>query len=135
MDILLDIARERLYTSDEIELLRNAYIIAEKFSKNIYRYRDPKRPFLDHLVGTCKLLMYSNVNIETVIAGLLHSVKPLNQIYALDEKIGDIVSNYFDTSLTPVKSVPYEQVSDVQWSVLSIQIANEYDMYRAGEIK
>ena len=135
MDILLDIARERLYTSDEIELLRNAYIIAEKFSKNIYRYRDPKRPFLDHLVGTCKLLMYSNVNIETVIAGLLHSVKPLNQIYALDEKIGDIVSNYFDTSLTPVKSVPYEQVSDVQWAVLSIQIANEYDMYRAGEIK
>jgi (p)ppGpp synthase/HD superfamily hydrolase len=135
MDILLDIARERLYTSGEIELLRNAYIIAEKFSKNRYQHRDPKRPFLDHLVGTCKLLIYSNANIETVIAGLLHSVKPLDQIYALDEKIGDIVSNYFDTSLTPVKSVPYEQVSNVQWAVLSIQIANEYDMYRAGEIK
>jgi len=135
MDILLDIARERLYTPGEIELLRNAYIIAEKFSKNRYRHRDPKRPFLDHLVGTCKLLMYSNVNIKTVIAGLLHSVKPLDQIYALDQKIGDIVSNYFDTSLTPVKSVPYEQVSGVQWAVLSIQIANEYDMFRAGEIK
>jgi (p)ppGpp synthase/HD superfamily hydrolase len=135
MDILLDTARERLYTPDEIELLRKAYTIAEKFSKNKYRLRDPKRLFLDHLIGTCKLLMYSNVNIETVIAGLLHSVKPLDQIYALDAKIGDIVSNYFDTSLTPVKSIPYNQLTDVQWAVLSIQIANEYDMFRAKEIK
>jgi (p)ppGpp synthase/HD superfamily hydrolase len=134
MDILLDIAKERLYTTGEIELLKKAFVIAEKFSKNRYRFRDPKRPFLDHLVGTCKLLMHSNVNIETVVAGLLHSVKPLDQIYALDAKIGDIVSNYFDTSLT-VKSIPYEQVSDVQWAVLSIQIANEYDMHRAKEIK
>jgi (p)ppGpp synthase/HD superfamily hydrolase len=134
MDILLDIAKERLHTTGEIELLKKAFMIAEKFSKNRYRFRDPKRPFLDHLVGTCKLLMHSNVNIETVVAGLLHSVKPLDQIYALDAKIGDIVSNYFDTSLTPVKSIPYEQVSDVQWAVLSIQIANEYDMYRANEI-
>jgi hypothetical protein len=78
--------------------------------------------------------MYSNVNIETVIAGLLHSVKPLDQVYALDAKIGDIVTNYFDTSLTPVKSTPYDQLTDVQWAVLSIQIANEYDMYRANEI-
>ena len=134
MDILLETARTRLYTPGEIELLQKAYIIAEKFSKNRYRYRDPKRPFLDHLVGTCKLLMYSNVNIETVIAGLLHSVKPLDQVYALDAKIGDIVTNYFDTSLTPVKSTPYDQLTDVQWAVLSIQIANEYDMYRADEI-
>jgi hypothetical protein len=78
--------------------------------------------------------MYSNVNIETVIAGLLHSVKSLDQIYALNAKIGDIVSNYFDTSLTPVKSISYDQLTNVQWSVLSIQIANEYDMYRAKEI-
>ena len=134
MDILLETARTRLYTSDEIDLLQKAYIIAEKYSKNRYRFRDPKRPFLDHLVGTCKLLMYSNVNIETVIAGLLHSVKPLEQIYALNAKIGDIVSNYFDTSPTPVKSTPYDQLTDVQWAVLSIQIANEYDMHRAGEI-
>lgn len=135
MDILLETAKTRLYTTDEIELLKKAYIIAEKFSKNRYRFRDPKRPFLDHLIGTCKLLMYSNVNIETVVAGLLHSVKPLDQIYTLNAKIGDIVSNYFDTSLTPVKSIPFDQISDVQWSVLSIQIANEYDMFRAGEIK
>jgi len=134
MDILLNIAKERLYTDDEIEMLQKGYLIAEKFSKNRYRYRDPKRPFLDHLVGTCKILMYSNVNIETVIAGLLHSVKPLQQIYELDPKIGEIVSNYFDTSLTPVRSIPYEQLTDVQWAVLSIQIANEYDMFRAKEI-
>ena len=134
MDILLNIAKERLYTDDEIEMLQNGYLIAEKFSKNRYRYRDPKRPFLDHLVGTCKILMYSNVNIETVIAGLLHSVKPLQQIYELDQKVGEIVSNYFDTSLTPVRSIPYEQLTDVQWAVLSIQIANEYDMFRAKEI-
>jgi (p)ppGpp synthase/HD superfamily hydrolase len=135
MDILVEIAKTRLYTPDEIDLLKEAYIIAEKFCKNRYRLRDPKRPFMDHLVGTCKILMYSNVNIETVIAGLLHSVKPLSQIYALNNKIGDIVSNYFDTSLTPVRSVSYEQLSDVQWAVLSIQIANEYEMCRAGEIK
>ena len=135
MDILVETAKTRLYTTDEIDLLKEAYVIAEKFCKNRYRFRDPKRPFLDHLVGTCKLLMYSNVNIETVIAGLLHSVKPLGQIYALNTKIGDIVSNYFDTSLTPVRSIAYDQLSDVQWAVLSIQIANEYDMYRAGEIK
>jgi len=134
MDILLNIAKERLYTSDEIEMLQKGYLIAEKFSKNRFRYRDPKRPFLDHLVGTCKILMYSNVNIETVIAGLLHSVKPLQQIYELDQKVGEIVSNYFDTSLTPVRSIPYEQLTDVQWAVLSIQIANEYDMFRAKEI-
>jgi (p)ppGpp synthase/HD superfamily hydrolase len=135
MDILVETAKTRLYTPDEIDLLKEAYVIAEKFCKNRYRFRDPKRPFLDHLVGTCKILMYSNVNIETVVAGLLHSIKPLDQIYALNTKIGDIVSNYFDTSLTPVRSISYDQLSDVQWAVLSIQIANEYDMFRAGEIK
>jgi (p)ppGpp synthase/HD superfamily hydrolase len=135
MDILVETAKTRLYTPSEIELLKEAYVIAEKFCKNRYRFRDPKRPFMDHLVETCKILMYSNVNIETVVAGLLHSVKPLAPIYELNAKIGDIVFNYFDTSLAPVKSIPYDRLSDVQWAVLSIQIANEYEMYKSGEIK
>ena len=135
MEKLLELATTQLYTLSEIELLKGAYALAEKYSEKRYRYRDPKRPFLDHLVGTCTILMYSNLNIETVAAGLLHSVKPVEQIYALDSKVGDIVSNYFDTTLKPVKSTPYNNLTDVDWAVMCIQVANEYDMFRANEIK
>jgi len=134
IDQLLALAKRRLYNDNEIELLQKSSILALEHSKNKFRYRDPKRSFMEHLIGTSAILMYSNLNIETVVAGLLHSVKPIKSIYDLHNTVGEIVSNYFDTSIKPVKSIPYTQVDPIKWSVMCIQIANNFDMHYAGEL-
>ena len=132
---LIVLAKQRLYTPEDIKLIENGYQLALEYSKNRFRYRLPKRPFIEHLIGTCSVLMYNNLNIETVVAGLLHSVKPVSQIYSLNQTVGEIVDNYFDTSIKPVKSINYNQVTSVQWSVMCIQVANQTDMLYSGELK
>lgn len=131
---LVCLAQEHLYTKDEIDLLQKAFALAQDFSKDRFRFRNKERPFLDHLLGTCSILMTCNMNIEVVVAGLLHSVKPLNKINELNQTVGNIVSQYFDITIKPVKPIPYNKLSNIEWAVQCIQLANEMDMIIAKEI-
>jgi len=131
---LVHVAKERLYSEEDIELLERAFVLAQDYSKNRFRFRNKKRPFLDHLLGTCCILMTCNLNIETVTAGLLHSVKPIIQVNELNPVVGAIVSQYFDTTIKPVKPIAYEKLSNAQWAVQCIQLANEMDMIIAKEL-
>lgn len=133
---MLRYAAQRGYTPADIELLQKAYDVAARYSKNRFRYRKKTRPFLHHLVSTCALLMQSNLNIETVVAGLLHSVKDdMPAVYALNPSVGEIVDGYFDTSLQArAHSVaPLTEMNNVSWAVIAIQLANSTDMVMAGE--
>ena len=130
---LIKLAIDRGYSADDIELIKKAYVIAAEFSKGRFRYRKRTRHFINHLVSTCSILIYSNLNIETVVAGLLHSVKnnmPL--IYGLNAKVGEIVDAYYDSS---AENRERKDLSSVEWAVISIQISNSTDMILAGECK
>ena len=107
---LIEFAKSRRYTQANIDLLMSAYEIARKYSENKFRFRKPSRPFLNHLVSTCAILMTTCMNIETVVTGLLHSVKDeipkvqptviktnwSSQIYSLNKTVGEIVDNYLN---------------------------------------
>lgn len=134
LEELVHLAKERLYSEADIELLEKAFILAQDYSKNRFRFRNKKRPFLDHLLGTCAILMTCNLNIETVTAGLLHSVKPVIKINELNPVVGTIVSQYFDITIKPVKPIVYNKLCNTEWAVQCIQLANEMDMIIAKEL-
>jgi len=133
IEALIKLAIYRGYSADDVELIKRAYNIAEEYSKNRVRYRKKTRKFISHLVSTCSILIYSNLNIETVVAGLLHSVKnnmPL--IYGLNAKVGEIVDAYYDSS-TENQDKEHKELSSVDWAVIAIQQANSTDMILSGE--
>jgi (p)ppGpp synthase/HD superfamily hydrolase len=133
-DLLL-LAKKNKYSTENIELIRSAYVIAAEYSKNKFRYRKKTRPFINHLVSTCSFLIYSNVNIETVVAGLLHSVKSdMNQIYKLNNTVGEIVDKYFDITTGIKENIKYDTINNIEWAVITIQLANSTDMLMAGEL-
>lgn len=132
---LLILAKKYKYSNEDIELIKSAYVIAAEYSKNKFRYRKKKRPFINHLVSTCSFLIYSNLNIETVVAGLLHSVKSdMKKIYDLNYKVGEIVDKYFDITTGIRENIKYETINNVEWAVVTIQLANSTDMLMAGEL-
>ena len=132
---LLILAKKYKYSDENIELIKSAYVIAAEYSKNKFRYRKKNRPFINHLVSTCSILIYSNLNIETVVAGLLHSVKnDMNQIYNLNYKVGEIVDKYFDITTGIKENIKYETINNIEWAVITIQLANSTDMIMAGEL-
>lgn len=132
---LLILATKYKYNNENIELIKSAYVIAAEYSKNKFRYRKKNRPFINHLVSTCSILIYSNLNIETVVAGLLHSVKnDMNQIYNLNYKVGEIVDKYFDITTGIKENIKYETINNIEWAVITIQLANSTDMIMAGEL-
>ena len=133
-DLLL-LAKKNKYSAENIELIRSAYVIAAEYSKNKFRYRKKTRPFINHLVSTCSYLIYSNVNIETVVAGLLHSVKSdMKQIYKLNNTVGEIVDKYFDITTGIKENIKYDTINNIEWAVITIQLANSTDMLMAGEL-
>ena len=132
---LLILAKKYKYSNENIELIKSAYVIAAEFSKNKFRYRKKNRPFINHLVSTCSFLICSNVNIETVVAGLLHSVKnDMKQIYNLNHTVGEIVDKYFDITTGIKENIKYETINNVEWAVITIQLANSTDMLMSGEL-
>ena len=132
---LLILATKYKYNNENIELIKSAYVIAAEYSKNKFRYRKKNRPFINHLVSTCSILIYSNLNIETVVAGLLHSVKnDMNQIYNLNYKVGEIVDKYFDITTGIKENIKYETINNIEWAVITIQLANSTDMLMTGEL-
>ena len=132
---LLILAKKYKYSNENIELIKSAYVIAAEYSKNKFRYRKKNRPFINHLVSTCSILIYSNVNIETVVAGLLHSVKnDMNKIYNLNYKVGEIVDKYFDITTGIKENIKYETINNIEWAVITIQLANSTDMIMSGEL-
>jgi (p)ppGpp synthase/HD superfamily hydrolase len=132
---LIILARKNNYSTENIELIRSAYVIAAEYSKNKFRYRKKTRPFINHLVSTCSILIYSNVNIETVVAGLLHSVKnDMKQIYNLNNTVGEIVDKYFDITTGIKENIKYDTINNIEWAVITIQLANSTDMIMAGEL-
>ena len=87
------------------------------------------------MVSTCSILIYSNLNIETVVAGLLHSVKnDMKQIYNLNYKVGEIVDKYFDITTGIKENIKYETINNIEWAVITIQLANSTDMLMTGEL-
>ena len=81
------------------------------------------------------MLMTNGANIETVVAGLLHSVKDdMPRIYALNQTVGEIVDNYFDITVGQVKQIPFAEATKAQLAVIAIQMANTVDMILAKEI-
>ena len=132
---LLELAKKKDYSNANIELIKAAYVIAEQYSLNKYRYRKKDRPFINHLISTCSILMYNKLNIETVVAGLLHSVKTdIKKIYELNHTVGDIVNSYFDiTSHKNNKIISLQTISKSEFSVIAIQLANSTDMIMSGE--
>jgi len=132
---LLISAKKYKYSNENIELIKSAYVIAADYSKNKFRYRKKNRPFINHLVSTCSILICSNVNIETVVAGLLHSVKDdMKKIYNLNHKVGEIVDKYFDITTGIREKIKYETINNIEWAVIAIQLANTSDMTIAGEL-
>ena len=132
---LLILAKQYKYSNENIELIKSAYVIAADYSKNKFRYRKKSRPFIHHLVSTCSILISSNVNIETVVAGLLHSVKDdMKKIYNLNDKVGEIVDKYFDITTGIRENIKYETINNIEWAVITIQLANSTDMIMAGEL-
>jgi (p)ppGpp synthase/HD superfamily hydrolase len=132
---LLILATKYKYNNENIELIKSAYVIAAEYSKNKFRYRKKNRPFINHLVSTCSILIHSNLNIETVVAGLLHSVKnDMNQIYNLNYKVGEIVDKYVDITTGIKENIKYETINNIEWAVITIQLANSTDMIMAGEL-
>ena len=132
---LLILANKYKYSNENIELIKSAYVIAAEYSKNKFRYRKKNRPFINHLVSTCSILIYSNLNIETVVAGLLHSVKnDMKQIYNLNYKVGEIVDKYFDITTGIKENIKYETINNIEWAVITIQLANSTDMIMSGEL-
>ncbi len=132
---LLILANKNKYSNENIELIKSAYIIAAEYSKNKFRYRKKNRPFINHLVSTCAFLIHSNLNIETVVAGLLHSVKnDMKRIYNLSYKVGEIVDKYFDITTGIKENIKYETINNIEWAVITIQLANSTDMLMSGEL-
>ena len=132
---LLILAKKYKYSNENIELIKTAYVIAAEYSKNKFRYRKKNRPFINHLVSTCSILISSNLNIETVVAGLLHSVKnDMKQIYNLNYKVGEIVEKYFDITTGIKENIKYETINSIEWAVITIQLANSTDMLMSGEL-
>lgn len=135
IDGLCEFAKSRGYTNADRELLKQAHVIANEFSKGKTRYRKPSRPFINHLISVSAILMTTGVNIETVVAGLLHSVKnDMPRIYALNQTVGEIVENYFDNSVGPIEITSFQNLSLIKSAVISIQMANTADMILAKEL-
>ncbi len=81
-------------------------------------------------------MIYANLNIETVVAGLLHSVKnnmPL--IYNLNSNVGEIVDAYYDSSVETRERKSLSNTTSIDWAVTSIQLANSTDMILSGEYR
>ncbi|MEO6928449.1 MAG: glycosyltransferase [Casimicrobiaceae bacterium] len=68
---LLDAARERGYTSNELRVIANAYGLAHVLMDG--GYRPCGRPFINHLCGTASVLVRYGYRAETIATGLLHS--------------------------------------------------------------
>ena len=135
IDGLCDFAKSRGYTNADRDLLKQAHVIANEYSNGKTRYRKPSRPFINHLISVSAILMTTGANIETVVAGLLHSVKDdMPRIYALNQTVGEIVDDYFDITVGQVKQIPFVEATKVQLAVIAIQMANTVDMILAKEI-
>jgi (p)ppGpp synthase/HD superfamily hydrolase len=135
IDGLCEFAKSKGYTQENIELIKQAHIIANEYSKGKTRYRKPKRPFLHHLISASAILMTAGANIETVVAGLLHSVKDdMPRIYALNQTVGAIVDGYFDITVGPIEITSFQSLSLVKSAIITIQMANTADMILAKEL-
>ena len=135
IDALCEFAKSKGYPDADIELLKRAHVIASEYSKGKTRYRKPKRPFLHHLISISAILITACVNIETVVAGLLHSVKDdMPRIYALNQTVGEIVDGYFDITVGQIEITSFHSLSLVKSAIITIQMANTADMILAKEL-
>ena len=135
IESLCEFAKTKGYTGGDIEFIKHAHEIAKEYSKGRTRFRKPSRPFLNHLISVSAILMTTGANIETVVAGLLHSVKDdMPRIYALNQTVGEIVDDYFDITVGQVKQIPFVEATKVQLAVIAIQMANTVDMILEKEI-
>ncbi|MEO8849189.1 MAG: glycosyltransferase [Casimicrobiaceae bacterium] len=68
---LLDLARERGYTRNELVVIATAYGLAHVLTDG--GYRPCGRPFINHVCGTASVLVRYGLRAETVASGLLHA--------------------------------------------------------------
>lgn len=135
IESLCEFAKTKGYTEGDREFIKQAHQVAKEYSKGRTRFRKPSRPFLCHLISVSAMLMTTGANIETVVAGLLHSVKDdMPRIYALNQTVGEIVDGYFDITVGQVKQIPFAEATKVQLAIIAMQMANTTDMILAKEI-
>jgi (p)ppGpp synthase/HD superfamily hydrolase len=135
IDGLCEFAKSHGYTNEDRELLKQAHAIASEFSKGKIRFRNQSRPFINHLISVSAILMTASANIETVVAGLLHSVKnDMPRIYTMNPTVGEIVENYFDITVGPIEITSFKNLSLIKSAVITIQMANTADMILAKEL-
>ena len=60
------------YSASELGVIRKAYDLAIQLFANTFRAN--KKPFIAHLVGTASILAEAETGMDTIAAGLLHSV-------------------------------------------------------------
>lgn len=149
---LLDLAIEQGYETDELNLLSNAYFIAQALTDG--GYRSCGRPFINHLSGTASVLLLYHFRIEVVAAALLHAAyshcpaHPDSDQAAIDEvcrKLGGenhrverLVRAYTFRGMRSPGSQPAimdaGRLSVFVAEVEMIALANEIDMTLSGEI-
>ena len=149
---LLDLARERGYTRNELVTIANAYHLAHILVDG--GYRPCGRPFINHLTGTAGVLVRYGFRCEVVAAGLLHSAythcpphaagireaakavcaalggrgSPLERrvrSYTLRETAGTSANAPADPSTLSLSEA----------ETLAVVAANELDMHLSGEIR
>src|SRR6185437_2663468 len=149
---LLDVARERGYTRDELATIANAYHVAQILTDG--GYRPCGRPFINHLAGTASVLARYDFRAEVVAAGLLHSaythaprhaagageaarmvcaalggkgsrLERRVRAYTLREGMSAATDANFDAATLSVSEA----------ETLAVIAANELDLYLSGEIR
>ena len=68
---LIQLARNRGYDTEDIELIEEIYWVAARVT--VGGFRPSGRPYLNHLVGTASILVHYGFNVRLVAAGLLHN--------------------------------------------------------------
>ena len=58
----------------------------------------------------------------------------MKKIYNLNYKVGEIVDKYFDITTGIKENIKYETINNIEWAVITIQLANSTDMIMSGEL-
>ena len=148
---LLDLARERGYTHDELATIAHAYGLAHTLMDG--GYRPCGRPFVNHAVGTAGVLVRYGFRAEVVAAGLLHAAYThcrvedagvraavadvCRMLGGRDSAIERRVRAYTvrDALLSGAAAGDAPTLSIAEAEVVAMVAANELDMHMSGEIR
>ena len=150
---LLELARSRGYTADDLAHIKKAHWSALVLSSG--GYRPCGRPFINHLIGTASVLVHYGFETRLVVGGLLHAAYThAPRMRGGAQETVDTVARWLGGADTPtertvrgytVRSSRWTQLSAVDnWQDMAttddidaaiIAMANLVDMHLSGEIR